>query len=112
MLFRRDLEDERRIWVDRGIDGRVDNFGEICCACDALLRARETRTNAWSSMESELCLDCRTQFAVQAALTDFFDLPRPVNLDQPDRYITNDEPDTARQPTEDLLRYLVLDDNG
>lgn len=36
MLFRENSEEDRRVWVDRGIDGRVDDF-QICRPCgDAL----------------------------------------------------------------------------
>ena len=92
MLFRRDNEHEREIWVDRGIDSRVDN-SVLCEPCDGLLRAMAPRGEHWHDMESGLCPECRADFQAHALAVDLFGLPRPFNGDIEGRYITNDELD-------------------
>ena len=96
MLFTRDLEHERRIWVDRGTDCRLDNF-EVCAVCDAVLKAQETEDSAWRELD-DLCLECRTDFQAHALAVDLFGLPRPFNGDIQGRYITNAEAAEAAPP--------------
>ena len=91
MLFRRDNEHERSIWVDRDLDSRVDGGFRICEPCDGLLRAIDPTGEDWHDMESRLCPECRMDFQAHALAVDLFGLPRPFNGDIEGRYITNEE---------------------
>jgi hypothetical protein len=91
MLFRENFEEDRRVWVDRGIDGRVDDF-QICRPCGDTLGADDPNGRRWHD-GSELCSTCRADFAAHALATDLFGLPRPFNGDIEGRYITNGELD-------------------
>ena len=99
MSFRRDNEHERRIWVDRDLDARVDN-ASICEPCDGLLRAIDPRGEDWHDMESRLCPECRIDFQAHALAVDLLGLPRPFNGDIENRYITNEE--LAEEPRSGL----------
>jgi len=89
MLFRRNLGDEERVWVDRGSDGRVDDFA-ICPPCNESLLADDPRGSRWHD-GAELCSDCRANFLARALAVDLFGLPRPLNGMLEDRVLTNDE---------------------
>jgi hypothetical protein len=90
MLFRRDNERERGVWVDRGIDGRVDNFS-LCDPCNDLLHEMDPRGDKWLDAQSGLCPECRADFQAHALAVDLFGLLRPFNGEIEGRYITNDE---------------------
>ena len=70
MLFRRDNEHERSIWVDRDLDSRVDGGFRICEPCDGLLRAIDPTGEDWHDMESRLCPECRVEFEARALAVD------------------------------------------
>ena len=107
MHFRRDESQERGIWVDRGMDGRVDGF-QVCEPCDEALLARDPRGQRWHEAEDELCPDCRADFLAHALTVDLFGLPRPFNGNIEGRYITNDEWDEEQRPGDpSAFDYLV-----
>ncbi len=109
MFFRRDNEHERRIWVDRDLDARVDN-ASICEPCDGLLHAIDPKGENWHEMESRLCPDCRTEFQAHALAVDLLALPRPFNGDIEGRYITNEEfAEEARPGLREALSYFMPD---
>jgi len=90
MLFRRDNEHEQDIWVDRGIDARVDRFS-LCDPCNERLQETDPQGERWHDLESEICLECRVDFQAHTLAVDLLGLPRPFNGDIEGRYITNDE---------------------
>ena len=71
-----DREGDGAIWIDRGVDDKVDRF-EPCEVCAAVLQARRLEDQVWQ--ELELCHPCNTRFGVQAALTDILGIQRPFN---------------------------------
>ena len=89
MQFWKDMERESGIWVDRGIDSRLDNF-TICDPCGDALRSNDTRGQRWHEGE-ELCPTCRTDFEARALAIDLLGLPRPFNGMLEERVLTNDE---------------------
>ena len=89
MLFRSNNGEENHVWVDRGIDGRVDDF-RICEPCSGALLYDDPEGMRWHE-GSELCPDCRADFMAQALAADLFGLPRPFNGMLEDRVLTNDE---------------------
>ena len=109
MRFRRNNGQERGIWVDRGIDDRVDGF-ELCDPCDELLDELDPRGERWHDVASGLCPDCRADFLAHALATDLFGLPRPFNGDLEGRYITNDELDEVPRPIDPAVLEYFRDD--
>ena len=99
MLFRRDEEDHNRVWVDRGIDSKVDSF-EPCGICDAILEAKEPRNQVWHDFDEEFCPGCRTGFAAEALEVDLSGAPRPFNGDLEGRVISNQEFEEERPPVD------------
>lgn len=91
MLFRANKSDASHVWVDRGIDGRVDDF-RICEPCNADLLYSDLAGERWHRGD-ELCPECRGNFALQALATDMLGLPRPFNGMLEDRVLSNDELD-------------------
>jgi hypothetical protein len=91
MLFRKSFEGEQRVWVDRGVDGRVDDFA-ICRPCDESFHNSDPYARRWHDM-AELCPTCRADFAAHALTVDMLGLPRPFNGMLEDRVLTNDELD-------------------
>ncbi len=91
MLFRKDMERENGVWVDRGIDGRVDAFS-ICGSCREDLHANDPEGQDWHEGQ-ELCPSCRTDFQAHALAVDLLGLSRPFNGMLEDRVLTNDEVD-------------------
>lgn len=89
LLFRRNDEGDRRVWVDRGIDGRLDDF-QVCRPCHDALIEDDPLGQHWHD-EEKLCLDCRTEFAARALAVELFGLPRPFNGMLEGRVLTNDE---------------------
>lgn len=89
MLFRKNEEGDQRIWLDRGIDSRVDDL-TICEPCDSALRAEDPKNQRWHDTE-ELCGECRGHLPWQIILTDLLNAPRPFNGMLEDRLIANDE---------------------
>lgn len=106
MLFREDREEEQRVWIDRGIDGRLDNF-VICEPCNEALRANDPEGQRWHN-EKELCPDCLVDFEAHKLAVDLLGLPRPLNGMLEDRVLTNDEAaaDPA-PPVPGALDYFV-----
>ena len=91
MLFRKNFEEDQRVWVDRGIDGRVDDF-TICQPCGDALVADDPSGQRWHD-GTEMCSTCRADLAAHALAADLFGLPRPFNGMLEDRLLTNDELD-------------------
>lgn len=89
MLFRRNEGEAQRIWVDQGIDGRVDD-SPICRPCDDALREDDPRSERWHDANA-LCMDCRQNIAGRALLGELGLVSRPFNGMLEDRVITNDE---------------------
>ncbi|MCC6694863.1 MAG: hypothetical protein IT365_04440 [Candidatus Hydrogenedentes bacterium] len=90
LLFRKNDEGDRRVWVDRGIDGRLDDF-QVCRPCRDALIEDDPLGQHWHD-EKRLCLDCRTEFDARALAVDLFGLRRPFNgMLLEDRVLTNDE---------------------
>lgn len=102
MLFRENREDERRVWVDRGIDSRLDDF-TICDPCNETLRASDPEGLRWHDGE-ELCPKCLADFEARRLAVDLFGLPRPLNGMLEDRVLTNDE--AAADPAPPVLGAL------
>jgi len=111
MLFRRDNGREQAIWVDRGIDGRVDNSG-LCNPCDGLLQEMDPLGEQWHDVASGLCPDCKADLLAHALAIDLFGLPRPLNGDIEGRYITNDELDEKQRPGNPLAFGYFVDERG
>ena len=105
MLFCRDNENERRVWVDRGVDNRLDNV-EICEVCDAIVAAKEVPGKEWHDADSGLCGDCRTEILVQTLANDIRGDSRPFNMMVKDRVITNDEPEERMSHMDAVMRFL------
>jgi hypothetical protein len=76
MRFFEDRERDESIWIDRGVDDKVDRF-EPCEVCAAVLQAKQLEDRVWQ--ELELCHPCNTRFGFQAVLSDILDIPRPFN---------------------------------
>lgn len=87
--FRKSEEGEQRVWVDRGIDGRLDDF-LVCQPCNDALVNDDPRSERWHPLE-DLCPDCRSGFQAHALAVDLFGLPRPLNGVLENRVLTNDE---------------------
>jgi len=106
MKFWKDMEKENGIWVDRGIDGRLDNF-PICGPCSADLQANDPQGQSWHDGQ-ELCPSCRADFQAHALAVDLLGLPRPFNGMLEDRVLTNDEvgADPA-PPVPGAIEYFV-----
>jgi len=106
MLFRRNNGSDRHVWVDRGIDGRVDDF-QVCEPCDDALAKYDPYGQRWHDME-KLCPNCRTGFTAHALAVDLFGLPRPFNGMLEDRLLTNDELEAGpRPPVPGAFNYFV-----
>jgi len=109
MLFRRDDGQERSIWVDRGIDGRVDNF-KLCEPCNKRINETDPLGERWHSLESGVCPKCRVDFQAHAMAVDLFGLPRPFNGMLDDRVLTNDELEAnQRSPIPGAFEYFLPD---
>ena len=89
MLFRRDFEGERRVWVDDGVNGRVHDAA-ICKPCSDELLDKDPDGRRWHGAQ-ELCLECQTELRASQLLADLFGLRRPFNGDLEGRRLTNDE---------------------
>ena len=89
MQFWKDMEKENGIWVDRGIDARLDSF-TICKPCSDTLRDNDPQGQRWHEGE-ELCPTCHVEFEGHALAVDLLELPRPFNGMLEDRLLTNDE---------------------
>ena len=114
MLFRRDNrhDQERGIWVDRGIDSRLDSF-EPCEPCTEDLNARDPRGERWHEAESEMCPSCRAELLAHAWAVELFGLPRPFNGDLEGRVITNEEfEEERRQIDPSVFDYFVREEPG
>lgn len=108
MLFRQNRHDDRGIWIDRGIDGRVEEF-QVCPPCNDALLSNDPRGKRWHPPE-ELCLQCKTDLQVHALLVDLFGLPRPFNTMLEDRVLTNDElEEEPHAPQSGAFDYFLLD---
>jgi hypothetical protein len=106
MLFRKNEELERGVWVDRGVDGRVDGF-QVCAPCNEAFLANDTYGPRWHD-GTELCPDCRSGFEAHAMAVDLFGLPRPFNGMLEDRLITNDEMESdIRRPDPAAFDYFL-----
>lgn len=90
MRIMRNPEDERGIFVDRGEDGRVDEF-QICEIDAAILGIVDEKGGHWLDFEQRLCPSCRTDFLIEATITDLMGRSRPFNLMLEERVLTNDE---------------------
>ncbi len=107
MYFRRDMDDQDRVWVDRGIDSRVDNF-EPCDRCNESLREVDPFGREWHDIGDGLCPECRVDFQAHALAADLFGFPRPFNIENTDRTITNDELEARPSRGEpSALEYFV-----
>ena len=108
MRMRRNFDHDRGAWVDRGADGRVDDF-EMCEICDAMLDIHDEKGEHWHSFD-ELCGNCKVDFVLEATITDLMGRPRPFNGNIEDRVITNDE-FTAEPPApnRDFMKYFQED---
>ena len=109
MLFCRDNENERRAWVDRGVDNRLDNAG-ICEVCDAITTAKEIPGQEWRDVDTGLCGDCRTEILAQALANDIRSGSRPLNMMAKDRVITNDEMEEQVPSMDAVMRFLFNGD--
>ena len=96
MRFRRNEEGLQRIWVDRGIDGRVDDFS-ICGPCTEKLLTDGSQGMRWHD-GNELCPSCHADFQAHALAVDLMGLPRPFNGMLEDRVLTNAELEAALPP--------------
>lgn len=107
MLFRRSHDNERFVWIDRGIDRRVDEF-RICESCDDRLSIRDAIREDWHEV-SDLCLECRSDFAWQSLASDMLGLSRPLNGMSKDGPLSNMEMEseefTRKPPMADYFRY-------
>ena len=113
MLYREDMERERSVWVDRGIDDRVDRF-QPCEICDAILRAKALEDKVWQ--ELHMCFECNVNFLAQAIVTDVFGGERPINLDREPETITSNKARENDGPRVNSLYflpdgYMELDDH-
>ncbi len=105
MRFYRDHENERHIWVDRGIDSRLDN-AEICEVCDAISSVKDPRGDQWLEVEGALCRGCQTEIQAQALANDILGLPRPLNSSDPDLLIPSEDPCERRHTHAGVLMFL------
>lgn len=109
MLFRRSLEQEREVWIDRGIDGRVDRF-QVCEIDAAIHGIQDEKGERWLDFEQHLCRDCQLGFLIEATITDQMGLSRPFNGMLEDRIVTNDEFDADPPgPNPAFKKYFNLD---
>ncbi len=105
-LFRKSEEGEQRVWVDRGIDGRVDDF-LVCQPCNDALVNDDPQGERWHAL-SDLCPDCRGGFQAHALAVDLFALPRPLNGMLEERVLTNDESaQDPRRATPEAFGYFL-----
>jgi len=106
MLFRENREEEGRVWVDRGIDSRLDDF-TICNPCNEALRASDPDGGRWHDGK-ELCPECLVGFEAHKLAVDLLGLPRPLNGMLEDRVLTNDEAEAdPAPPVPGALAYLA-----
>lgn len=90
MRFMRDRENERGIWVDRGIDYRLDH-SEVCEICDAIAWAKEPEGSQWMEVKGTLCGSCQSEIGARALANDILGLSRPLNGSDPNLIIPNDD---------------------
>lgn len=105
MLFRNNEHHDRGIWVDRGIDNRVDAF-QVCAPCHEELMKSDPLAEQWHEMH-ELCPDCRNDFTAHAIAVELLGLPRPFNGMLEDRVLTND--DFNEEPMRPILGLYTHD---
>jgi len=89
MQFVRNHDEDRAVWVDRGIDGRVDGF-QVCDPCNNRLIIQDAIREEWREMNN-LCLDCRMDFASHSLASDISGIPRPINGMMQDSFKANME---------------------
>jgi len=86
MIFRRDIEQEGQIWVDRGVDDKVDHF-QPCEICDSVLNARDLQDRVWQQLE--LCRPCNSRLEIESGIEGVKN-ERPYNLDPVPEVLSND----------------------
>jgi len=75
------------IWIDQGIDDKVDAF-EPCDLCFSMLEIHAQEDARWNDLS--LCRECTTGFEMQSAINEVKGL-RPYNLDrEPERIVLDD----------------------
>ena len=110
MRFQLNKEEIQHVWMDREVDGRVDDFG-ICGPCTQNLLEDDFDGRHWHDA-SELCGDCRTDFMAHALASDLFAFRRPLNGMLEDRVLSNDELESEPQgPVPEALDYFLQDRN-
>ena len=83
MLFSRDEEEPRRIWIDQRMDRKADHF-TACDSCDALASLHADPEEVWNPLH--LCVPCLGELAIEHWLQESLGL-RPYVLPVPDYYM-------------------------
>ncbi|NUM53445.1 MAG: hypothetical protein HUU46_07365 [Candidatus Hydrogenedentes bacterium] len=109
MRIMRNPEDERGVFVDRGEDGKVDEF-QICEIDAAILGIVDEKGGHWLDFEQHLCPSCQQDFLIDATISDLMGRSRPFNSMIEGRVLTNDEFDADPPgPNPAFMKYFNLD---